>query len=468
MEGEKLSPEAHVTTPSRPVPADQPADTPAGRPADSQARAVLRLAVPAFLALVAEPSFLLADAAVVGRLGTVPLAALGVAAAVLTTVAGIFVFLAYGTTAAVARRAGAGDLRGALGLGVDGAWLAAALGAVTAVVVAALAHPLCTLVGGSPAVTDAAASYLRISALGLPATLVLLSATGVLRGLQDTRTPLVVAVLGFGANIGLNVALVHGAGLGLDGSAWGTVAAQNGMAVALVAVVVRGVRRHGAPLRPRGAQVLRSARDGVPLLVRTLALRAALLVTTWVAASGGDAALASYQVAATVWAFLAFALDALAIAGQALTGRALGAGDVPRARALTALMVRWGVGAGFVLGAVVLALHRVLPPLFSPEPQVQAALGAALVVVALQQPLAGFVFVLDGVLIGAGDSRWLAWAQLGVLLTYLPVALLARAAGVSSSGVWWVFTVFVLARALALGWRVRGEAWAVAGASREG
>lgn len=430
------------------------------------AREVLRLAVPALFALMAEPAFLLADSAIVGRLGMVPLAGLGVASAVLTTAAGVFVFLAYGTTASVARRAGAGDLRAALGLGVDGLWLAAALGVVTGAALMALAHPVAAVFGASPAATAAATSYLAVSAAGVPAMLVVLACTGVLRGLRDTRTPLVVAVLGFGANIVLNVALVYGAGLGLVGSALGTVLAQNAMAAALVAVVVRGVRRHRAPLGPHLGPVLRAARDGLALLVRTLALRAALLLTTWVAASGGDATLASYQVAATIWTFLAFALDALAIAAQSLTGHALGAGNVAGARALTTLMLRWGVGAGAVLGLALLAVHQVLPPLFSPEPAVQTALASALVVVALQQPLAGWVFVLDGVLIGAGDGRWLAWAQVAVLGAYVPLALVARAGGVSSAGLWWAFSGFVLARALALGWRARGQAWLVVGATR--
>ena len=439
--------------------------TSSARPA-GPTREVLRLAVPALFALMAEPAFLLADTAVVGRLGLVPLAGLGVATAVLTTAAGVFVFLAYGTTASVARRAGSGDLRAALGLGVDGLWLAAALGVVAGAALLALATPVAAVFGASPAATSAAASYLAVSAAGVPAMLVVLACTGVLRGLRDTRTPLVVAVLGFGANIGLNIALVYGAELGLVGSALGTVLAQNAMAGALVAVVVRGVRGHQAPLRPHLGPVLRAARDGLPLLVRTLALRAALLLTTWVAASGGDVTLASYQVAATVWIFLAFALDALAIAAQSLTGHALGAGNVVGARALTTLMLRWGVGAGAVLGLALLAVHQVLPPLFSREPAVQTALASALVVVALQQPLASWVFVLDAVLIGAGDGRWLAWAQVAVFAAYVPLALLARGGGISASGLWWAFGGFMLARGLALGWRARGQAWLVVGATR--
>jgi putative MATE family efflux protein len=433
---------------------------------DATSREVLRLAVPAFLALVAEPAFLLADSAIVGRLGTVQLAGLGVASAALATAAGVFVFLAYGTTASVSRRAGAGDQRGALGLGVDGVWLALVLGAATGVVLLAGAGPVTGAFGASGAATEQALTYLRVSAFGVPAMLVVLAATGVLRGLQDTRTPLAVAVAGFSLNIVLNVVLVFGLELGIAGSALGTVIAQNLMASALVAVVVRGGRRHGSSLRPHPLRVLAAARDGVPLLLRTLALRAVLLLTTWAAASGGDVTLASYQVSATIWTFLVFALDALAIAAQALTGHALGAADAARARALTALMLRWGVMGGVVLGMAVMVLHRVLAPLFSTDAAVQGSLAGALLVVGLQQPLSGFVFVLDGVLIGAGDGRWLAGAALAQLVVYLPVVLAVRAGSVSASGLWWGFGVFMLVRAVMLAWRARGPQWAVVGASR--
>ena len=439
---------------------------------DGTSGEVLRLAVPAFLALVAEPLFLLADSAVVGRLGTVPLAGLGVASAALSTAAGVFVFLAYGTTASVARQAGAGNRGAALSLGVDGLWLAVVLGVLSGAVLLAAAPWVAEAFGASGDATAEATTYLRISAFGVPGMLVVLAATGVLRGLQDTRTPLVVSVCGFSLNVALNVAFVFGLHRGIAGSALGTVLAQTLMALALVSVVVVGVRRASAGnraptlLRPHPGRVLAAARDGVPLLVRTLALRAVLLLTTAAAASGGDVTLAAYQVSATLWTFLVFALDALAIAGQALTGHALGAHDVPRARAMTALMVRWGVLGGVVLGAGLVALHTVLPSVFTPDHAVRASLATALVVVGVQQPLSGFVFVLDGVLIGAGDGRWLAKAAVVQLVVYVPVVLAVRAGAVSSSGLWWGFGVFMLTRALVLGWRARGDAWAVVGASR--
>lgn len=452
---------------------------PGGGRSGSQHREVLRLAVPAFLALVAEPLFLLADAAIVGRLGVAPLAGLGVASAVLLTAANVFVFLAYGTTAVVARQLGAGSRAGAISAGIDGTWLAIGLGTVTAVVVAVTAGPVCRVFGASEAALDAAVTYLRISCLGIPAMLVVLATTGVLRGLQDTRTPLVAALGGFGANVALNLWFVHGLGWGIAGSAWGTVIAQTGMAAALVVVLVHHASGSRVALRAHPGRVVAAARGGVPLLVRTLALRGVLLVTTWVAAGLGDVPLAAYQVTATIWTFLTFMLDALAIAAQALTGRALGAGQLERTREATALMVRWGLLVGVVLGVLLLLVRPWVGPLFTPDAAVQAAIAGGLVVVALGQPLSGFVFVVDGVLIGAGDGAWLAKAMLLVLLAYLPVVLGVHLAGDwlleggSLTGqvnavtwLWIAFSVFMAVRGALMWARVRTDRWMVVGAHR--
>ena len=434
---------------------------PLQHPAD---REILRLAVPALGALLAEPLFLLADSAIVGHLGTAELAGLGIAGTVLVTVVGLCVFLAYGTTAAVARRVGAGEVRLAVRQGVDGLWLALLLGVLLALGMAVLATPVVSAFGAAPAVSGHALTYLRISLLGLPAMLVVLAGTGVLRGLQDTRTPLVVAGTGAAVNAALNLLLVHGLGLGIAGSAWGTVLTQVASAAAYVGIVARGARRRGAALRPDRAGVRAAARAGTALLVRTLTLRAALLVLTWVAARQGEVTLAAHQVAFTLWTFLAFVLDAVAIAAQALVGRALGAGDVPGTGELTRRMLVWGVGAGAVLAVLVVALRPAYVPLFSPDPAVRAALAEVLVVAALLQPLSGAVFVLDGVLIGAGDARYLAGAGVLVLVAFLPLAALVALTSAGLLALWGALGGLMLARLLTLLHRARGSAWLVTGA----
>lgn len=429
-------------------------------------REILALALPAFGALVAEPLFVMADSAIVGHLGTPQLAGLGVAAALLTTAVNVFVFLAYATTAAVARRVGGGDLQGAIRQGMDGIWLALLLGAAVVAVAVTAAPALTEVFGASGRTTAYAVTYLRISALGIPAMLVVLAATGVLRGLQDTRTPLAVAVAGFAANTALNAALVFGAGLGIAGSAWGTVLAQTGMAAAYLTVVVRGARRHGARLRPDLAGIRACATAGVPLLVRTLSLRVILMIATAVAARLGDADVAAHQILLTLWSLLAFALDAIAIAGQAIIGRHLGAGDAARARAACRRMVQWGVASGVVLGVAVAAARPLLIPLFTDDPAVRGHLLTALLVVAVTQPVSGVVFILDGVLMGAGDGTYLAWAMLATLAVFIPAALGVPALGGGLTMLWWAMALFMATRMALLWTRARSGRWVVTGAVR--
>lgn len=440
-------------------------------PVQATDREILRLAVPAFLALVAEPLFLLSDAAIVGHLGTPELAGLGVAAVILQTVVGLCVFLAFGTTSAVARHLGAGDLRGALAQGVDGVWLAVLIGA-TATVGGILLTP--TLVAGfdtGAEVAGHAETYLAIAFLGTTPLLVMLATTGILRGLQDTRTPLLVAVVGNGLNIALNVLLVYGLDLGIAGSAIGSVLAQLLSAAWLVVVVVRAAREHGAPLSPDRAGILAAAHAAIALVIRTVALRACLLVGTYAATrvgtGAGDVNVATHQIAITLWSFLAFALDAVAIAAQALTGRALGSGDVDRARELTRRMIHWGWGSGIVAGIALAASAPFVGALFTTDPEVRAALVPVLLVAAVGQPLAGLVFVLDGVLIGAGDGAFLAWAGMVVLAAYAPAALWAATLPHGLAAVWVAMTVvFMGARGVLLSWRARGDQWLVTGAVR--
>ncbi|GEP40491.1 MATE family efflux transporter [Nocardioides psychrotolerans] len=430
------------------------------------------MAVPAFLALVAEPLFLLSDAAIVGHLGTPELAGLGIAAIILQTVVGLCVFLAYGTTASVARLLGAGDRRAALAQGVDGVWLAVGIGLVATLAGVTLTDPLVGLFGAGEVVTEHAATYLRLAFLGTVPLLVMLATTGVLRGLQDTRTPLVVAVAGNALNIVLNLVLVYGvgswAGLGIAGSALGSVLAQVASAVALLAVVTRAARAEGAPLGPDLRGIRAAARAAVALVIRTLTLRAALLVTTYAVTIGvgsGAVELATHQLALTLWTFLAFLLDAIAIAAQAITGRYLGAGDVVGTRAVTRRMVQWGVVSGIVTGLLLAAASPVLGPLFTDDPEVQRLLVPVLLVAALAQPVAGVVFVLDGVLIGAGDGTYLAWGGIVTLVAYVPLVVLAAHLVGGLVIVWAVFcSAFMGARLVVLVLRARGGAWLVTGA----
>ncbi|MCW4385843.1 MATE family efflux transporter [Salinibacterium sp. SYSU T00001] len=431
-------------------------------------RDILRLAVPALGALVAEPLFLLADTAMIGHLGADALAGLGIASAVLQTVVGLLVFLAYATTPAVARRLGSGDRAGAIRAGIDGMWLALLLGVALVVIGLPTVEALVGAFGSTAQVGEEAHVYLSLSLWGIPAMLLVIAASGLLRGLQDTRTPLVVATAGFGANIALNAVLIYGLGWGIAGSAIGTVIAQWGMAAVYIVMAVRAARSTGAALRPGLRGVGGVAGSGAWLLLRTAALRVAMLATVAVASGLGVTELATLQIAMTVFSTLAFALDALAIAGQAMIGHGLGASDVPRVTAVTRRLILHGLVSGLVLGAVIAALSPWLGFAFTGDTEVRASIAPTLLVMAAGIPLAGYVFVLDGVLIGAGDARYLALTGLVNVAMYAPL-LAWVALGHPEPTMPWLWLAFgfgyIGARALTLGLRARTTRWMVTGAA---
>ncbi|WP_287933265.1 MATE family efflux transporter [Arthrobacter sp.] len=447
-----------------PKPAPQKAP-PAPGAGPSTSRQILHLAVPAFGALIAEPLFLLADSAIVGHLGVTELAGVGLAATVLQTAVGLMVFLAYSTTPAVARLLGAGRRADALAVGRDGLWLALGLGLALAIAGWLAAGPLLAAMGAGGDVLGFAHEYLVVSMAGIPAMLLVLAATGVLRGLQDTRTPLLVAGAGFAVNIVLNFVLVYGLHLSVAGAALGTVLAQWGMAAVYLVIVLRAARAANVALRPDWAGVRTVSRVGSWLMARTLSLRLAILATVVVATAQGPANLAAHQLAMTLFTFLAFALDALAIAAQALIGKELGAGNITAVRLLTRTMTWWGVGFGVVTGLALWAAAPGVGWLFTNDAGVHRALAAALVVMAVGQPLAGYVFVLDGVLIGAGDARYLALAGLANLVVYLPLLwwVWAASPGDNPAALTWLWGAFSLgymaARGLTLGLRARTGRW---------
>jgi putative MATE family efflux protein len=430
-------------------------------------REILRLAVPALGALAAEPLYILVDTAIVGHLGTSPLAGLAVAGTVLTAAFAIFNFLAYSTTGAVARQVGAGDRRAAAELGVDSLWLATALGLALTILGLVLAPLIVDGMGASRAVHPFAVTYLRISVLGAPALLVTLAGAGYLRGLQDTRTTLVIAVASNAANVVIEIIFVYGLDLGIAGSAWGTVIAQFGAALAYIAVVARTVRAEHASARPQAAGIRATARVGGRLVIRTGSLLAVFLAATAIASRIGDDEVAAHQIAFQVFLFLGLSLDAIAIAGQAMIGRFLGAEDPSEARAAARRMIEWGVAVGIVFAILLAALRPALVPIFTTDPDVRHLALQVLLIVAALQPLNAVVFVLDGVLIGAGDVAYLAAAMLAAtLLVFVPAAAAVLVLGGGLLWLWGALSLWMAARCVGMAARFLGSRWQVTGAVR--
>ncbi|MEA2410023.1 MAG: hypothetical protein QOC77_584 [Thermoleophilaceae bacterium] len=422
-------------------------------------REILHLALPALGALAAEPLYVLVDTGIVGHLGVKPLAALAIAGTLLTGAFTLFNFLTYGTTAQVARFHGAGDERAAALLGVQALWLASAIGVVLLALAVGLARPAVTLMGATGHTADLAVLYMRIAAIGLPFALIALAGQGYLRGVADLRTPLRIVIAANVANVVLEVVFVYGFGWGVAGSAWGTAIAQAAMGLAFVGAVGSTWQR---PMLERIRPLLRI---GGEIFVRTSALYASFVVASAVLARIGTASLAAHQIAFQLWTFLALVLDSVAIAGQVIVGRTLGAGDVEAAVGASRRMIGWSVALGALLGLAMLALTWTLPHAFTGDAAVIDRAQAVWPLFALMQPLAGLVFALDGILIGAGDTRFLMWSMLvaGVGV-YVPIALAALELGWGIVGVWCGLIALLVARGAALGFRFAGRRWAVTGA----
>jgi putative MATE family efflux protein len=429
-------------------------------------REIARLAIPALGALIAEPLYTLADTAVVGHLGTPHLGGLAVASQVLLGALSLFIFLAYGTTAAVGRLIGAGDHRQAAQQAVQGLWLAAAVGTVLAAAAFVFADPLLRLLGADGEVLAQGRIYLRISLFGLPGMLITLAGVGYLRGLQDTMRPLKVAVFTAGLNLALELVLIYGLGFGIGASALSTVVAQWLAAGAYVWWIREAVKVHGVTLAPDRTMIARLAVVGLDLFLRTAALRASFTMSVAVAARLGDIELAAHEVIYQLMFFVALALDAVAIAGQAMIGRLLGASELDEARAAGRRMIEWGFASGLAFAAVLLATRPWLPLVFSSDEAVLSLVGFLMLHLALLQPVNGVVFALDGVLIGAGDMRFLAVAMTGAAAVFIPLALWVMAADAGIGWLWGAMWALMAARLVALLWRFTSSHWLVPGAVR--
>ncbi len=420
-------------------------------------RRIARLAVPALGAILAEPLYNLADTAIVGHLGRAPLDALAIATSALSIVAWLAIFLSTATTTEVARNAARGA-HDAAGRAVGAAYsVAAGWGALTCAVVVLIAPLLVSVLGGHAGVGSAAVGYIRISALGMPFLYLSYAGNGHSIGLEDTRTPLAIAVGANAVNVVLEVTFVFGLHLGLPGSAWGTVAAQ---ALAALAYAAASRRSPVPPLRPLRRDIAAVLRDGHRLSARTVALGVVPLAATAVVARLGAVPLAGQQVAYRLWGMLSLATDALAVPAQVFVSAALGRGDRAAARSTARRTLVLGLAVGCGLGVVTALLALFAPALFTGDPLVRRAAVTGLLWSAATQPLAALAYVYDGVILGLGDYAAMRRAMIIAIFAFAPLAcLVLRFHWLGLPGVWAALGCWLAARTVLL-WR----RWARAGA----
>ena len=411
-------------------------------------REIFRLGVPALGALAADPVVSLVDTAFVGRLGATNLGGLGVATSIFTLMFVTFNFLAYGTTSLVAQRIGAGRRPEAARIVGQGIVLALIIGAIILGIVEAATDGLLGLMQAGDEVVSTATPYLRIRALAMPAVMVIMVGHGAFRGFQDTVTPLVVTLGLNVVNLVLDPILIFGLDWGIRGAAIATVIAQWVGALWFLIAISRA--KWGAVWhRPSWRELRPFLNVGGTISIRTLSLVAVLTFATATAARVGTEEVAAHQVVSQWMLFLALVVDALAIAAQAMIGRFVGAGDEPAVRMTARRLLIWGWWIGLVLGLVLLIGRGTIAGWFTDDEQVRSLVEAALVILAIIQPVGALVFVGDGLYLGAGAFRFLAGATLGASLVTAVLLALVPVNGWGLPGVWWAIAVLIGLRGLA-------------------
>jgi putative MATE family efflux protein len=429
---------------------------PGRHPAD---KSILILGVPALGALAADPLYSLVDTAFVGNLGAEELGAVAVGTAAFTASFWLFSFLAYGVTPRVARFVGANDDLNATRIGVQALLMAVAIGAVVTALGVALAGPIVRLLGAGPDIRDLAESYLRIRVLSAVAVLVAQVGHGWLRGAQNTRTPMFIAVGGALLNIMLDYLLIYTFGMGVQGAAWATVLGQYIAAGAFLVILTGHFNRAGAPWRFEREVAVGLLRIGADLVVRTGALLGALTLTTSVAARMSLDSLGAWQITMQLFLFLSLVLDSVAIAAQALIGKHLGAGTRAEARTVSVRLMEWGLFVGLAAALVLYLGRDELASLFSNDESVVASAAWLLAWLAAVQPLSALAFTLDGILIGASDTRFLAQSMVFSSVAFVAVSLASLNFDWGTPGLAAGATLWLALRTSTTAWRWRGNQW---------
>ena len=376
----------------------------------------MNLSIPVLFSLAAEPLTGLVDTAFIARLGASPLAALGVGTTVLSGIFWVFNFLGVGSQTEVAHRLGRQDRAKAAAIGT----MALVLGGIFGMLLIGLGWTLIPWIASAMeahgTIYDQAVQYMQIRLAGAPAVIVSLAAFGVLRGLQDMRTPLKIAVALNGVNILLDPLFIFGWGplpaMGIAGAALASVISQWLGALWALAAMNVALGFNG---RIQGRDVLRLFHIGGDMFLRTGFLTGFLVLTTRAATQIGADSGAAHQAIRQVWVMSALLLDAFAISGQSLVGFFMGAGGVSAARQVARVVCLWSLGAGVVIGLGMwlgrdLAAFTLVP--VSAHPVFFPAWLAAI----LMQPANALAFASDGIHWGTGDFRYLRNVMIAISL----------------------------------------------------
>lgn len=434
----------------------------------SHLREILALGIPTMLALASQPLLNIGDTAMIGRLGVEPLAARAIGAALISGIYWVFAFLTFGTTTLIGHHFGADDAKACGETYLHALFLALIGGAALAAAGLFCAGGLYSWMGANDAVADQGIPYFRIYISSAPFTLILLASVGFFRGIQNTRIPLFIAFLANGLQLLLDYGLIYGnlglPSLGLKGAAIAAWIAQ--LTGASASLTIFFTSRRTAAYRAVGwrinvAKLRPLFRIGGDLALRTGALRLSLIFATATAARMGAAILSAYEIAFQLFMLCSDVIDGLAVAGQALVAKHLGAHRNETAARMGRTLIVCGAVAGLAFGALFIAAEPSIIRFFTESPEVIAAIGGGLfLLVAIMQPLNGIVFVIDGLLIGARDTRFLMWAMLaGGCGVFIPISWLSLNYGWGLAGILIGLSALMLWRCATNVFRFTGGKW---------
>jgi MATE family multidrug resistance protein len=434
----------------------------------SHVKDILHLAVPAMLALASQPLLSIGDTAMIGRLGVEPLAARAVGAAIIGGIYWIFTFLSFGTTTLVGYHHGAQDFRACGETYLHALFLALLGGMAVACAGLLFATSLYSAMGAEANVIEEGVPYFRIYIASAPFTFIFFGSVGFFRGIQNTRTPMMIAFIVSGIHLLLDYGLIYGnfgfPRLGIRGAgiaAW--VGQLVGAAVCMgifffsrSMVAYRAIKWRVSLIRLRPL-----FRIGSDLAIRTGALRGSLVFATSCTARMGASVLSAHEIAFQLMLLCSDVIDGLAVAGQALVAKYLGAGQKETAMAMGKTLIVCGAVAGLIFGVAFLGGQDAIVSFFTNSPEVKLLLAAGVILlVAVFQPLNGMVFVLDGLLIGARDTRFLMWAMLvGALGIFVPISWMSLHWGWSLMGIWTGVAALMSWRLVTLLYRFFSRKW---------
>lgn len=471
---------------------------PGQHPDDKQ---ILTLALPAALALAADPLLQVVDTAFVGHAGPDALAALGINSALFTFSFLVFNFLGTATTPLVARaKASKNETRAGM-VTLQALMVATVCGSLLTVALLLGSDAALELMGadpqGAPTTYEMAKQFLMVRALAAPAVMLCTVGQGVFGGLQDMKTPLGITLSANAINLSLDVILILGLGWGVRGAACATTIAEWTAASSYLYFLWSRRDSLGGAAAPEAMKRMTPSElassftpffnAGGAVLMRTVLLLGTKTMASATAARLGSTAIASHQVVMQLWLLTSMLVDSLAVSGQSMVAVEFGKAkldclqnleyssvgtpqtastpsapsvavmDTMGARRVADRLLQLGVGSGIALAGLFTLASPVLPKLFTDDVQVTESINAILPIALAMLPVNGAVYVLDGILVGSRDFKWMAMAMslaAGCVVSFLAAV---EPLDLGLPGVWEALAGLMLLRMATLVWRYQSN-----------